>query len=172
MVISVSAVLSSTGIRNVLPDPRSTPSNTQWPLRGCPLWNLRRSNLLSSISTVVLVPPSLTEQPPKKHQHGFPAEHAPVCDGMWTHAIFALDLGGSFAAHGVVCNEQNLLEDEITLLEPRPLLDGRRLIAPDPSNPPATPPTKSLRNIGSCGSCHISTAGITQRRTPKQADVL
>jgi len=40
----------------------------------------------------------------KKHQHGFPAEHAPFCDCMCTQAIFALDLGGSFAAHGVVCN--------------------------------------------------------------------
>ena len=37
----------------------------------------------------------------KKHQHGFPAEHAPVCDCMCTQAIFVLDLVGLFAAHDV-----------------------------------------------------------------------
>jgi hypothetical protein len=35
---------------------------------------------------------------------------------MWAKAIFALFLGGSFAAHGVVCNEQNILDGEIILL--------------------------------------------------------
>ena len=62
MFISVSVVLSRTGTRNVLPDPRSTPPNTHWHLTGCPLLYLCRPNLLSSISTVVLGP-LLTEQP-------------------------------------------------------------------------------------------------------------
>jgi hypothetical protein len=37
----------------------------------------------------------------QKHQHGFPAEHAPVCDCMCTQAIFLLDLVGGFAAYEV-----------------------------------------------------------------------
>jgi hypothetical protein len=37
MVIKVSAILSGTGTRNVLPDSHSTPPNTHWPLTGCPL---------------------------------------------------------------------------------------------------------------------------------------
>ena len=37
----------------------------------------------------------------QKHQHGFAAEHAPVCDCMCTQAIFALDMVGTFAAHDV-----------------------------------------------------------------------
>ena len=61
---------------------------------------------------------------------------------MCTKTIFALDPGGLFAAHGVVCNEQNFLEGEFTLLELRPYLHRRRLIAYDPSNPLLTPPTK------------------------------
>jgi len=42
------------------------------------------------------------------------------CDRMCIQAIFALDPGGLFAAHDVLCDEQNFLEVEITLLEPRP----------------------------------------------------
>jgi hypothetical protein len=33
---------------------------------------------------------------------------------------------------------QNIVEGEITLVEPRPLLDGHRLITPDPSKPPTS----------------------------------
>jgi len=46
---------------------------------------------------------------------------------MCTQAIFLLDLMGWFAAHDVR-DEWNFLASEITLLEPRPLLDGHRLI--------------------------------------------
>jgi hypothetical protein len=49
------------GTRNVCLDSRSTLPNTHWPLTGCPLWYFRRPNLLSSISTVLLGPPILTE---------------------------------------------------------------------------------------------------------------
>jgi hypothetical protein len=91
---------------------------------------------------------------------------------MCTQAIFALDPGDLFAVYDVVFDESNFLEGEITLLEPRPLLDGRRLIAHDPSNPPLTSPTKSFRNTGICGPRHISTVGITLHLTSKQADVL
>jgi len=35
----------------------------------------------------------------REHRHGFPAEHAPICDGTWTEAIFLLDMAGRFAAH-------------------------------------------------------------------------
>ena len=51
---------------------------------------------------------------------------------------------------------------EFTQLEPRPYLDRRRLIAPDPSNPLLTPPTKTFRMSGICGPRHITTAGITR----------
>ena len=35
-------------------------------------------------------------------QHGFRAEHAPVCDSTITQAIFCMDFKGGFAAHDVV----------------------------------------------------------------------
>jgi len=63
MVTSVSTVLSGTGKRNNSPDSRSTPPNTKRPSTGSPLWYYRRTNLLSSISTVLLGPPILTKQP-------------------------------------------------------------------------------------------------------------
>ena len=49
-----------------------------------------------------------------KHQHGFPAEHAAVSDGMCTEAMFVLDLVGRFATHDVIREEKNFLEGEIT----------------------------------------------------------
>jgi hypothetical protein len=52
----------------------------------------------------------------QKHEHGFPAEHAPVCDCMITEAIFVFDLIGWFAAHDVVGKQYNFLEP--TQLEP------------------------------------------------------
>jgi hypothetical protein len=61
---------------------------------------------------------------------------------------------------------------EFTQLVPRPYLDRRRLITPDPSNPTLTPPTKTLRMSGICGPRHISTAAITLHLTSKQANVL
>jgi hypothetical protein len=66
-----------------------------------------------------------------------------------------------------IVREQNILEGENTLLEPRTLLNGRRLITPDPSNPPVTSPTKFLKNDGICGPRHTSTAGITLHLTSK-----
>ena len=63
MATRVSAVLSGTGTRNVLPDSRSTPPNTHWTLTGCPLWYFHQPNLLSSTSTILLGPPSFSEQP-------------------------------------------------------------------------------------------------------------
>ena len=60
--IKVSAVLSRTGTRKVFPD-----SDTALhPLSFhsvFPLWYLRRPNLLSSISTILLGPPIFTKQP-------------------------------------------------------------------------------------------------------------
>lgn len=41
----------------------------------------------------------------QKHQHGFPSEHAPLCDRMCTQAKFVLDLVGLFGAHDVVHDE-------------------------------------------------------------------
>jgi len=62
-------------------------------------------NLNSFLRTTNLNRPAL-----QKHQHGFPAEHAPVCDCMCTQAIFVLYLVGLFTAHDVVRDEQNFLE--------------------------------------------------------------
>jgi hypothetical protein len=39
------------------------------------------------------------------HQHGFPAEHAPVCGRMISKAIFASDFVGRFAVDDVVSNK-------------------------------------------------------------------
>ena len=61
---------------------------------------------------------------------------------------------------------------EITLLEPRPKLDGHRLIAPIPSNTPVTSPTEAFSNIAICRPRHISATGIAVHLTPKQTDVL
>jgi hypothetical protein len=64
----------------------------------------------------------------QKHQHGFPAEHAPVCDRMTTEAIFILDLVGWLAAHDVVCEQDDFLESEVTQLNHGPcLMDVSRL---------------------------------------------
>ena len=111
--VSVSTVLSGTGTRNVLPDPRSTPPNTHWPLTGCPLWYFRRPNLLPSISTVLLGPPIFSELP-FKYTSGVSAEHNPVRDRVITEVMFVLDLVGRFAAQDVVRKVQNLLEGEVT----------------------------------------------------------
>jgi hypothetical protein len=47
-------------------------------------------------------------------QHGFPAKHVPVSNGMFTEAMFLLNLAGRFAAHDVVRDEQNFFEGEMT----------------------------------------------------------
>jgi hypothetical protein len=41
----------------------------------------------------------------QRHQHVFPAEHAPICGRMISKAIFASDFVGRFELHDVVCNE-------------------------------------------------------------------
>ena len=43
-------------------------------------------------------------------------------------AIFLFDLVGWFVAHDVIRNEWNFQKSEITPLESRPVLDGRRQI--------------------------------------------
>jgi len=54
----------------------------------------------------------------QKHEHGFLAEHAPVCDCMITEAIFVFNFVGWFAALDVVSKHHNFLEREPTQLEP------------------------------------------------------
>jgi hypothetical protein len=54
----------------------------------------------------------------QKHEQGFPAKYAPVCDCMITDAIFVFDLIGWFAAHDVVGKQYNFLEGEPTQLKP------------------------------------------------------
>jgi len=64
------------------------------------------------------------------------------------------------------------LEGEITLLEPGPKPNGRSGMALFSSNPLLTSPTKFIGDSGIRGPRHISTAGITLHRTPKQAENL
>jgi hypothetical protein len=85
--------------------------------------------------------------------------------------MFFLGLVGQFAAHDVVREENNFLEGEITLLEPRAVLDGPGLRTLRPSNVPSTPATKHLRNIRICAPHHITTTGIALHLTMKQAHV-
>jgi hypothetical protein len=59
------------------------------------------------------------------------------------------------------------LEDEITVLEPRTVLDGHRLIALDPSNLTLTSPTSGI-----CGQPHISATDGALHLTLKQAHIL
>jgi hypothetical protein len=53
----------------------------------------------------------------QKHEHCFPAEHAPVSDCVITEAILAFDLVGWFAADDVF-KQHKFLESEPTQLEP------------------------------------------------------
>jgi hypothetical protein len=46
----------------------------------------------------------------QRNEYGFPNEHAPVCDGIFTEAIFASDFVGRFSVDDVVSNKQNFLE--------------------------------------------------------------
>ena len=48
----------------------------------------------------------------QKHEHCFPAKHAPVSDCVITEAILAFDLVGWFAADDVVRKQYNFVEDE------------------------------------------------------------
>jgi hypothetical protein len=86
--------------------------------------------------------------------------------------MFVLDLVGRFAAHDVASEENNLLEGEITMLEPRAVLYGPRLRTLSPSNLPSTTPTKSFRKISFCGTRHISTTSVALHLTPKQSHFL
>ena len=57
-------------------------------------------------------------------------------------------------------------------MEPRPILDGCRLIAPEPTNHPLTSPKKSLTETGMYGTRHISTTRSTHHLAPKHSDAL
>jgi hypothetical protein len=91
---------------------------------------------------------------------------------MWTEAMFVLDLVGRYAAHDVICEEQNFLEDEITLLEPRAVPNRPRPRTPCPSNHPPTSPPKSFSGTGFSAPRHISTTTVTLNLAGKQSDVL
>jgi hypothetical protein len=52
------------------------------------------------------------------YQQCLSAEHNPVRDRVITEVKFVLDLVGRFAAQDIVRKAQNLLEGEVTLLEP------------------------------------------------------
>ena len=54
----------------------------------------------------------------QKHEHCFPAKHAPVSDCVITEAILVFDLVGWFAADNVVRKQHNFVESEPTQLEP------------------------------------------------------
>jgi len=155
VAVSVSAVLSGTGTRNVLPDRRSTPPNTHWPWQGdlcCTLAD--RSYCLNFdglIRTTEFFRVALQEL-----EHGFKTGHAPVSDRMVTEAKLFFDLVGWFAAQDVVRNKYNFYESEITQLEPWSVPDGRRPTVPDPSNSLSTSPPKSFCTMGVCGPRHIS----------------
>ena len=55
---NVSFLRSGTSTKKHFPEPLSMPPKTQWPGLHCPLWYLRWKNLLSSISTVMMLPSS------------------------------------------------------------------------------------------------------------------
>jgi hypothetical protein len=55
---------------------------------------------------------------PHVHEHGPPAELAPVRDRSWTEAILLFDEGGRFAAHDVILEKHYLLEREVSVLKP------------------------------------------------------
>jgi hypothetical protein len=86
--------------------------------------------------------------------------------------MFVLDLVGRVEAHDVASEENNFLEGEITLLEPRAVLYGPQLRTLSPSNLSSTSPTKSFRNISFCGTRHISTTSVALHLNPKQSHVL
>jgi hypothetical protein len=52
------------------------------------------------------------------YEHGLSAELAPVRDRSWTEAMLFFDTFGRDAAYDVVCEKQNLLECEVTMLKP------------------------------------------------------
>jgi hypothetical protein len=107
-----------------------------------------------------------------KHQHSFPAEHAPVSNGMFNEAVFFLDLVGRFVVHNLVRGVKNFKEGKITLMEPRAVLDKPGLATLNITNHPLTSPTKSLIRTGICVPLHILTTFVALHLTPKQAHVL
>jgi hypothetical protein len=106
-----------------------------------------------------------------KHQHGFPAEHAPVGNSVFIEVMFLLDLVGRFVAYDVR-EEKNFQEAVMTLTGPRAMLDRQGLVSHGTTNLPSTSPTKSFRNTGIYGPLHISTTVVALHLTPKQAYVL
>jgi len=116
--ISVSEVLSGTGTRNVLPDPRSTSSNTHWPLTECPLWYFGRPNVVHVDLNGLVRTADFLRAALQVYKQCLSAEHTPVRDRVISEVMFVLDLVGRFAAQDVVRMVQNLLVGEETLLEP------------------------------------------------------
>jgi hypothetical protein len=106
-----------TGTRNVLPVSFSTAKD--------PLTLNMVSNIVLSLTELALVnfngPVRTTDlnfAALQKDEHGFSAEHAPVCDRVVTEAIFAFYLVGRFVTQDVVCKLHNFVEGELTMLEP------------------------------------------------------
>ena len=50
------------------------------------------------------------------HEHGLSAELAPFREPIITEAVLSLDTVGRFAVHDVICEKQNLLESEVSIL--------------------------------------------------------
>ena len=72
------------------------------------------------------------------HEHGLSAEHAPVRERIITEAMLSLDTVGRLAVHDVVCEKQNLLESEVSMLKPCTVLNSFGLRAHD-NRPPTSP---------------------------------
>jgi len=102
--VKVSAVLTGTGMRNVLRHWRTTPPNTHCPFTGWPLCYLRQPptelalvDLDGLVRTADLLGAALHVQ-----ERGLPAELAPVRDRFRTEAMLFFDKGGRFVAHDFV----------------------------------------------------------------------
>ena len=143
--INVSAVPSGTGTRNVFSDSRLTPPNTHCPFTLCPLLYLRRPNLLSSISTVMLGPPISWEQP-STFQHDLCTEFGPISDGCRTELMLLLDCVSRNAANDVVREENNLYKVQFTLLKPSTVTNWGWSTACGSGNGPQTSPSVAVLN--------------------------
>jgi hypothetical protein len=114
--LKVSAVLSGTGMRNVLTDSRSTPPNTHCPITVAFIIFAPTELALVDLDSLVRTADHLTAAL-HVHQHGLSAELAPFRVRVWTEAMLLLDKAGRDAAHDV-CENHNLLEIEVTMLRP------------------------------------------------------
>ena len=112
--VRVSRVLSGTGTRNVLPDPRSTPARHPLALNWVSRMvfsptELALVDLNGLVRTAGLLRAALLI-----YQQCLSSEHTTVCKSVITEVMFALDLVGRFAAQDVVRKVQNLLEGVVT----------------------------------------------------------